>query len=85
MTLVQMSHYNPLSLRYASISRTMKLAVFPQRLDLVQSELVRVDIAWGEGAAIFQHFIEALLDRREFICLEHEKVRWGQKEVSNEK
>lgn len=66
--LTQLRHEDRLTFGYTPIVR-IKLAVPAERVDLVQSEVVRVKIAWGVGTAVFEDFIKTFLDCREFVCL----------------
>lgn len=68
MRLTQLRHEDRLTFGYTPIVR-IKLAVPAERVDLVQSEVVRVKIAWGVGTAVFEDFIKTFLDCREFVCL----------------
>jgi hypothetical protein len=47
----------------------VELAVLAERVDLMQGEMVWVEVSRGIGPAVFEDFVEALLDCREFVCL----------------
>lgn len=49
---------------------TVELAVLSEVVDLVESEVVGVQVARREGAAVLKDFVKALLDRRELVGLQ---------------
>lgn len=68
MRLAQLGDQDRLALGYTPIVG-VELAVLAERVDLMQGEMVRVEVSRGVGPAVFEDFVEALLDRREFVCL----------------
>ena len=56
VALVQVRHDDTLTLRHRPICAD-ELAVFSHLVNLIERQLVRVQIARGERAAVFQHLV----------------------------
>ena len=68
MRLAQLRDQNRLTLGYTAIVR-IELAVFPQCVNLVQRQMIRIQISRRVRSAVLQHFVETFLDRRQLVGL----------------
>ena len=68
MRLAQLSDKNCLSFRYTSVV-CVEFTVLAKGVDLVEREMIRVEVSRSVRPAIFEDFIQALLDSGQFVCL----------------
>lgn len=74
MSFTQLRSQDSLTLWDTAVLRE-ELAVLSQRVNLVKSEVIRVEIPRCVRSAILENLVQALFDRGEFIGLEIRKLQ----------